>query len=73
MMPRHAAQSIFDVLLWELREYGVERLKREATRDRLAQLSTEQLQQLVAAFERLQTRYMRTVTPELVATLRGLL
>jgi hypothetical protein len=73
MMPRHAAQSIFDALLWELREYGVERFKREATRDRLAQLSTGQLQQLIAAFERLQTQYTRTITPELIATLRGLL
>jgi hypothetical protein len=71
--PRHAAQSTFDALLWELREYGVERLTREATQDRLAQVSTEQLQQLIAAFERLQTQYTRTVTPELITTLRGLL
>jgi hypothetical protein len=71
MTPRHAAQSTFDALLWELREYGVERLKREPTQNRLAQLSSEQLRQLVTAFERLQAQYTRTVTPELIATLRG--
>lgn len=69
--PRHASQSVFDALLWELREHGVKRLGREATQDRLAQLSTAQLQQLIAAFERLRQQYARTVTPELIVTLRG--
>jgi hypothetical protein len=53
----NAAQSTYDALLWELREYGVERLKREPTQNRLAQLSTAQLQQLISAFERLRAQY----------------
>jgi hypothetical protein len=70
MTPRHAAQSTFDALLWQLREHGVERLNEDATRNRLAQLSGAQVQQLIAALERLRSRYARTITDELIAALK---
>jgi hypothetical protein len=70
MTPHHAAQSTFDALLWTLREHGAERLNEEATRSRLAQLSVAQVEQLIAALERLRARYARSITDELIATLK---
>jgi hypothetical protein len=38
--PKEAASTTCDALLWELREYGLRRLKHSSTLHRLSQLST---------------------------------
>jgi hypothetical protein len=67
--PMTAAQSTYDALLWELREYGVHRLKHRPTQRRLSELSTQQVQDLTAALRRLQATYPRTCTNQLIAVI----
>jgi hypothetical protein len=67
--PMTAAQSTYDALLWELREYGVHRLKHRPTQWRLGELSAPQVQDLTAAIKRLQTKYPRTCTNQLIAVI----
>ena len=64
-----AAQSTYDALLWELREYGVHRFKQRPTQWRLGELSAPQVQDLTAAIKRLQTKYPRTCTSQLIAVI----
>jgi hypothetical protein len=65
-----AAQSTYDALLWTLREYGLSRLSDSRTLERLSELTSTQLEELVAALTRLQTKYPRTCTDELIQKLR---
>ena len=67
--PMTAAQSTYDALLWELREYGVHRFKHRPTQWRLGELSAPQVQDLTAAIKRLQTKYPRTCTNQLIAVI----
>jgi len=69
-MTRHdTPQSSYDALLWELREYGLPRLNHEPTLERLAALSSRQLEELIAALTRLQSKD-EGITDELIQTLR---
>jgi hypothetical protein len=68
---KEAASTTCDALLWELREYGLQRLKHSSTLQRLSQLSNKQLQDLIAALMRLQAKYPRTCSNQLLEKLRG--
>jgi hypothetical protein len=65
-----AAQSTYDALLWTLREYGLSRLSDSRTLERLSELTSEQLKELIAALTRVQAKYPRTCTDGLVQKLR---
>jgi hypothetical protein len=67
---RRAAQSTFDAVLYVLSRHGIARLDDAWTRPRLADFSTTQLKELIAAMERMQPRYPRTITDELLSTLK---
>jgi hypothetical protein len=67
---RRAAQSTYDAVLWVLREYGIARIDDQWMQPRLADSSTAQLKDLIAAMERMQPRYPRTITDELLSTLK---
>jgi hypothetical protein len=67
---KRAAQSTYDAVLYVLREYGVARIDDAWMRPRLADFSTTQLKDLIAAMERMQPRYRRTITDELTSTLK---
>jgi hypothetical protein len=69
--PKEAASSTYDALLWELREYGVRRLKHPPTLHRLSQLSNKQFVDLIAALTRLQAKYPKTCSNQLLEKLRG--
>jgi hypothetical protein len=68
---KEAASTTCDALLWELREYGLRRLKHSSTLRRLSQLSNKQLQNLIAALTRLQAKYPKTCSNQLLEKLRG--
>ena len=59
-----APRSTYDAVLWVLREYGIARLDDAWMRPRLREFSTTQLQELIAAMGRMQSRYPRTITSE---------
>jgi len=61
-----APQSTCDALLWELREYGLPQLTKPDCRRRLADLSTAQIRDLIAALIRLRPKYP-IITNELIA------
>ena len=64
---KRAAQSTWDAVLWVLREYGMVRLYDPWVTNRLAQFSTTQITELVAALTRLKTKPLgRNVTDELI-------
>jgi hypothetical protein len=64
---RRAAQSTFDAVLWVLREYGVARLYDPWVTDRLAQFSSAQAEELIAALTRLKTKPLgRNVSDDLI-------
>ena len=63
-------QATYDAVLWVLREYGLARIDDEWMRPRLAEFSTTQLKALIAAMGRMQSRYPRTITSELISTLK---
>jgi hypothetical protein len=65
-----APQSTYDAVLWVLREYGKARIDDKWMRPRLAQFSTAQLRELIAAMGRIQAQYPRTVTSDLISTLK---
>jgi hypothetical protein len=67
---KRAAQSTYDAVLWVLREYGIARLDDQWMRPRLANFSTTQLKELVAAMERMRPRYPQTITSELISALK---
>jgi len=63
-------QATYDAVLWVLREYGPARIDDKWMRPRLAEFSTTQLKELIAAMGRMQSRYPRTITSELISTLK---
>jgi hypothetical protein len=63
-------QTTYDAVLWVLREYGLARIDDKWMRPRLAEFSTTQLQGLIAAMGRMHSRYPRTITSELISTLK---
>ena len=63
-------QTTYDAVLWVLREYGLARIDDKWMRPRLAEFSTTQLKELIAAMGRMQSRYPRTITSELISTLK---
>jgi hypothetical protein len=65
----HAPQTTYDAVLWVSREYGLARIDDKWMRPRLAEFSTTQLKELIAAMGRMQSRYPRTITSELISTL----
>jgi hypothetical protein len=69
--PKEAPSSTCDALLWELREYGVRRLKHAPALRRLSQLSNKQFADLIAALTRLQAKYPKTCSNQLLEKLRG--
>jgi hypothetical protein len=69
--PREAASTTCDALLWELREYGLRRLKHSPTLHRLSQLSNKQFVDLIAALTRLQAKNPKTCSNQLLEKLRG--
>lgn len=68
---KDAASTTYDALLWELREYGLRRLKCDPTLRRLSQLSKKQFADLIAALTRLQANYQKTCSNHLLEKLRG--
>jgi hypothetical protein len=69
--PKEAASTTCDALLWELREYGLRRLKHPPTLRRLSQLSNKQFADLIAALTRLQSKHPKTCSNQLLEKLRG--
>jgi hypothetical protein len=69
--PKEAASTTCDTLMWELREYGLRRLKHSPTLHRLSQLSNKQFVDLIAALTRLQAKYPKTCSNQLLEKLRG--
>src|SRR5262249_58595465 len=65
-----AAESPYQAVLWVLRQYGIARIDDKWTGPRLAQFSTAQLKELIGAMERMRSRYPRTITDELISTLK---
>ena len=69
---RHgAAQSTYDAVLWELREYGADRLAHSECQRRLSELSPNQLRDLGAALTRIRDRYS-SISDQLLDALAGL-
>jgi len=68
---KEAASTTYDALLWELREYGPRRLKCGHTLGRLSQLSNKQHADLIAVLTRLQAKYPKTCSNQLLEKLRG--
>lgn len=64
-----AAQSTIEALMFELREYGVDQLKKSNTQRRLADLSAWQVREVIARLTKLRPRYPR-ITAELIAALQ---
>ena len=64
-----AAQSMVEALMFELREYGIEQLKKQNTQRRLADLSVSQLREVIERLIKLQSKYLR-IDDELISTLR---
>jgi hypothetical protein len=52
-----AAKSTYDALLFELCRFGVERLAKPKCRQRLGDLSTEQVRELIGTLIRLKHKY----------------
>jgi len=69
--PKEAALTTCDALLWELREYGLRRLKHPPTLRRLSHLSNKQFADLIAALTRLQSKHPKTCSNQLLDKLRG--
>jgi hypothetical protein len=69
----HAAQSVVDAVIYELRTYGLPQLANPATQARLADLSSEQLREVIAALMRVRPKYPATVTDDLLLKLGELL
>jgi hypothetical protein len=63
-------QTTYDAVLLVFREYGIARLDDAWMRPRFAEFSTTQLQELIAAMGRMLSRHPRTITSELISTLK---
>jgi hypothetical protein len=68
-----AASSTIEALMWELREYGSERLENENTKRRIADLTPSQMRQVAERLAKLQEKYPQTTSRELVAFFEELL
>jgi hypothetical protein len=64
-----AARSTYDACLYELREYGLLQLGKLRCRSRLADLSCEQIRELISALLRLRPKYQVTISDELILKL----
>jgi hypothetical protein len=64
-----AARSTYDACLYELRQYGLPQLKRPLCRSRLADLSCQQIRELISALLRLRPKYPLTICDELILKL----
>jgi hypothetical protein len=62
-----AAQSTIEVLMFDLRTHGVDRLNKSYTRQRLADLSTAQIKQIIERLKKL--RPHPNITDELIEIL----
>jgi hypothetical protein len=60
-----APQSTYDAAVYELRTYGIAQLEKPNCRRRLADLSTAQVRELIAALIRLRPKYPK-ITDELI-------
>ncbi len=65
-----AAASTVEALIFELREHGIDQLKTPRTQARLAELSAEQLNEVLRRLEKLRQTHTRTVTNDLIQTIR---
>jgi hypothetical protein len=63
--PQQAPQSTYDALLYELRTYGLAQLNKPNCLRRLSALSSDQLNELIAALLRLRPKYP-AITDELL-------
>ena len=63
-----AARGTCDALLYELRTYGVAQLSNPSCRRRLADLSTNQMRDLIESLLRLRSQYA-AITDELIGVL----
>jgi hypothetical protein len=63
-----AARSTYDALLFELSRFGIERLATPKCQQRLGDLSTDQVRELIGALIRLKSKY-RTITDDLLLKL----
>jgi hypothetical protein len=54
-----AAKSTVEALMYELREFGIEQLKKQNTQRRLTELSDRQLHEIVWRLEKLKAQYPR--------------
>jgi hypothetical protein len=64
-----AAQSTYDAVFYELRTYGLAQLAQANCRRRLADLSTVQVRELIAALIRIRPQYPTTITDDLIGLL----
>jgi hypothetical protein len=64
-----AARSTYDAFLHELREYGLPQLEKHCCRSRLADLSCEQIRELISALLRLRPKYPATICDALILKL----
>jgi hypothetical protein len=64
-----AARSTYDACLYGLREYGLPQLEKPRCRSRLADLSSEQIRELISALLRLRPKYQATICDELILKL----
>lgn len=64
-----AARSTYDAFLYELREYGLPQLEKLHCRSRMADLSREQIRELIWALLRLRPKYRATIGDALILKL----
>jgi len=64
-----AAQSTYDAVFYELRTYGVAQFAQANCRRRLADLSTTQVRELIAALIHLRPQHATTITDDLIGLL----
>jgi hypothetical protein len=67
--PPRAPQSIYDALLYELRTFGIKQLHNPHCLQRLGDLSTDQVRNLVEALIRLQPRFP-AITDQLISLMK---
>ena len=67
--PPRAPQSIYDALLYELCTFGLKQLHNQHCLQRVGDLSTDQVRDLVAALMRLQRRFP-VITDQLISLMK---
>jgi hypothetical protein len=68
---RKAAASTYDAVLYELRTYGLPQLGKAACQRRLAELSSRQVKELIAALRRQKAKGYEAITDDLIAKLEA--